>query len=57
MSANDSLLRQLKSQGMEVNVPDWASMRAKLGDFYKARKEEFGPTAWGLLESYAGKLG
>jgi TRAP-type transport system periplasmic protein len=57
MAGNDSLLGKLRSQGMEVNVPDRLTMRAKLGDFYKSCKAEFGATAWSLLESYCGKLG
>lgn len=54
---NDSLLGKLKSQGMTVNVPDRNSMRAKLGDFYKSWKSQFGDQAWSILESYSGKLG
>ena len=57
MAGNDGLVGKLRSQGMEVNVPDRLSMRAKLGDFYKNCKAEFGTTAWALLESYCGKLG
>jgi len=54
---NESLLGKLKSQGMTVNVPDRTSMRAKLGDFYKNWKGQFGDQAWSILESYSGKLG
>ncbi len=57
MALNDSLVGKLKSQGMEVNTADTASMRAKLHNFYKTWQGEYGATAWNLLESYAGKLG
>ena len=59
MKLNDSLIEKLKSQGMAVNTlgtADRATMRAKLGDYYKHWKAEFGTTAWDLLESYTGKL-
>jgi tripartite ATP-independent transporter DctP family solute receptor len=55
---NDSLVGTLRSQGMEViDKPDKAGMKAKLPDFYKRWKAEFGDTAWSLLEGYAGPLG
>lgn len=57
MAMNDNLLTKLKSQGMVVNVPERTGMRAKLGDFYKKWRAEFGSTAWDILESYSGKLG
>jgi tripartite ATP-independent transporter DctP family solute receptor len=59
MKLNDSLIGKLKSQGMTVNdlsAADRATMRAKLGDYYKHWKAEFGNAAWDLLESYSGKL-
>jgi tripartite ATP-independent transporter DctP family solute receptor len=59
MKLNDSLVGKLKSQGMAVNTlteADRATMRAKLSDYYKRWKAEFGPTAWDLLEGYSGKL-
>ena len=59
MKLNDSLVGKLQSQGMTVNTlsaADRASMKAKLGDYYKHWKGEFGDTAWGLLEGYTGKL-
>ena len=59
MKMNDTLIGKLQSQGMAVNrlsEADRASMKAKLGDYYKRWKGEFGSTAWDLLESYAGKL-
>ena len=57
---NDSLVGKLQSQGMAVNTlsaADRAGMKAKLGDYYRRWKAEFGATAWGLLEGYTGKLG
>ena len=60
MKLNDSLIAKLQSQGMTVNAltaADRASMKAKLGDYYRRWKAEFGTTAWGLLEGYTGKLG
>ena len=59
MKLNDSLIGKLQSQGMAVNTlsaSDRASLKGRLGDFYKRWKGEFGATAWGLLEGYAGKL-
>ena len=53
-----TLIGKLHTQGMEViDKPDRASMKAKLGEFYSRWKSEFGPTVWGLLEGYTGKLG
>ena len=57
---NASLLGKLQSQGMAVNQvagADRASLKAKLPDYYKHWKTEFGAQAWDLLESYTGKLG
>jgi tripartite ATP-independent transporter DctP family solute receptor len=58
MKLNDSLIGKLQSQGMTVNTPDRNSMKAKLAasGYYKTTRDEFGPTAWGLLETYTGKL-
>ncbi|HEY6236083.1 MAG TPA: TRAP transporter substrate-binding protein [Candidatus Elarobacter sp.] len=59
MKLNDTLIGKLQSQGMAVNtlsVADRASMKAKLPDYYKRWKAEFGTTAWDLLESYSGKF-
>ena len=59
MKLNDSLIGKLQSQGMTVNTlsaADRATMKAKLSDYYKRWKTEFGVTAWDLLESYTGKL-
>ncbi len=60
MRLNDTLIGKLQSQGMAVNklsAADRATMRAKLPDFYKRWKAEFGTAAWSLMESYTGKLG
>jgi hypothetical protein len=40
-----------------LTAADRASMKAKLGEYYRRWKAEFGATAWGLLEGYTGKLG
>ncbi|GAC1571501.1 MAG: TRAP transporter substrate-binding protein [Candidatus Elarobacter sp.] len=59
MKLNDNLIGKLRSQGMAVNelsAADRNSMRAKLPDYYKRWKAEFGTTAWDLLEQYTGKL-
>lgn len=54
---NASLLDKLHRQGLAVNTADAASMRARLAPYYARWKNEFGATAWGLLEESAGKLG
>ncbi len=59
MKLNDTLVGKLQSQAMAVNAlnaADRASMKAKLPEYYKRWKSEFGNTAWELLESYSGKL-
>jgi tripartite ATP-independent transporter DctP family solute receptor len=59
MKLNDTLIGKLKSQGMAVNdlgAADRATMKAKLADYYKRWKTEFGTAAWDLLEGYSGKL-
>lgn len=53
---NASLGEKLARRGLTVNIAETASFRARLGDFYKRWKDEFGETAWGLLESHSGKL-
>jgi tripartite ATP-independent transporter DctP family solute receptor len=60
MKLNDGLIGKLKSQGMALNTlapADREAMKAKLADYYRRWKGEFGPTAWGLMEGYTGKLG
>lgn len=54
---NATLLDKLKRRGMIVNKTEQGPFRAKLGNFYKNAKAEFGGTAWALLEKYSGKLG
>jgi tripartite ATP-independent transporter DctP family solute receptor len=53
---NGSLLDKLRRRGMTIEQPKIAGFRAKLGDFYKHWKGEFGPLAWSSLEKYSGKL-
>ena len=50
------ILTELRAKGMTVNQPDTAPMRAALGPYYGRWKDEFGSTAWGLLEASTGKL-
>jgi TRAP-type transport system periplasmic protein len=54
---NDSLVEKLKRQGLIFNAADMTSARARLGPYYGRWKNEFGGTAWSLLESYSGRLG
>ncbi len=45
-------------RGMIFNTADTASFRAKLGRaFYGRWREQFGTTAWSLLETEVGRLG
>lgn len=56
---NTELQQRLASErGMTFNTADTASFRAKLGNaFYGRWREQFGSTAWSLLESEVGRLG
>jgi len=56
---NTELQGRLASErGMIINTADTASFRAKLGpDFYGRWRDQFGSTAWSLLESEVGRLG
>jgi tripartite ATP-independent transporter DctP family solute receptor len=56
---NTDLQSRLASEhGMIFNTADTASFRAKLGGgFYGRWREQFGTTAWSLLESEVGRLG
>jgi TRAP-type transport system periplasmic protein len=55
---NRQLGDKLAARGLVFNNADVASFRRKLGGgFYQRWKNEFGPTAWGLLEREVGKLG
>ena len=50
--------RLASERGMIFNAADTASFRAKLGGaFYGRWREQFGSTAWSLLESEVGRLG
>jgi tripartite ATP-independent transporter DctP family solute receptor len=53
---NATLADKLRREGMTLNVADTASFRAQLGDFYRSWRDQFGTTAWGLLEQTSGKL-
>jgi TRAP-type transport system periplasmic protein len=55
-SRNASLADKLTRRGMMLNVAETAGFRARLADFYKRWKDEFGATAWDLLERYSGRL-
>jgi tripartite ATP-independent transporter DctP family solute receptor len=56
---NGELQGRLASErGMIFNTADTASFRAKLGrGFYGRWRDQFGTTAWSLLESEVGRLG
>jgi TRAP-type transport system periplasmic protein len=55
---NRQLGDKLAARGLVFNNADVASFRRKLGGgFYQRWKNEFGPTAWALLEREVGKLG
>ena len=47
---------ELARRGMQVNAADTASLRARLGDFYKSWRAKAGPEMWRLLEAYAGEV-
>ncbi len=53
---NAALADKLQRQGLAFNTADVASMRARLAPYYAHWKNEFGPTAWALLENEVGKL-
>ncbi|MBV8937723.1 MAG: TRAP transporter substrate-binding protein DctP [Alphaproteobacteria bacterium] len=48
---------ELARLGMQVNTADTATFRAGLASFYARWREKAGPTAWRLLEAYAGDIG
>ena len=54
---NGALVEKLIRRGMVFNKTDVASFKAKLSPSYARWREEFGPTAWGLLEKVVGKIG
>ncbi len=47
---------ELARLGMIVNTAAAASFRAKLGPFYTRWRDQAGPEAWRLLETYAGAI-
>ena len=55
---NASLADQLARRGMKISQADTNTFRARLetSGFYRRWKATFGDAAWGLLESYSGKL-
>jgi tripartite ATP-independent transporter DctP family solute receptor len=57
-ASNKTLQQELAALGMKFTNPDPAPFRAQLAKagFYREWKEKLGATAWGVLESYAGKL-
>jgi hypothetical protein len=56
---NGGLADALTAKGLEINVAETESFRAKLRDagFYGEWRAKIGDEAWALLEGYAGKLG
>jgi len=56
---NDDLQTRLAAEhGMIFNTADAAGFRAKLGPgFYGRWRNQFGATAWSLLENEVGRLG
>ena len=55
---NRALGDTLAARGLVFNTADVSTFRRKLGGgFYQRWKDEFGPTAWGLLEREVGRLG
>lgn len=57
IALNNSLASKLQRQGLQINQTEPEPFRRKLGPYYARWKNEFGTTAWGLLEQYTGKLG
>lgn len=55
---NHELQAQLSGQGLKFNTPDHAAIQAALvkSGFYADWKAQFGPKAWGALETAVGKL-
>ena len=52
----NGLCRFIRSKGMIVNEADTSGFRKPLGAFYARWKENYGTTAWALLEARVGKL-
>jgi len=53
---NVAVADKLKRQGMIFNTADINSLKSRLRGFYGRWKDEFGQTAWTLLEGHVGKL-
>ena len=53
---NNTIADKLKQQGMTINTTDTSGMRPRLGAYFAYWKDQFGSTAWGLLEAAVGKL-
>ena len=53
---NASALETLRSKGMIVNEADTSGFRKPLAAFYARWKQNYGETAWALLEAHVGKL-
>jgi TRAP-type transport system periplasmic protein len=57
-SLNGELATTLTGRGMVFNTADVTTFRRKLGGgFYQRWKDQFGATAWTLLEEQVGRLG
>jgi len=46
-----SVADKLQRQGVTINRVDQTPFRARLGSYYTSWANEFGPTAWGLLQN------
>ena len=53
---NASLADKLTRRGMIFNTADVTTFKTRLQPFYTRWRDEFGPTAWGLLEEAVGKI-
>jgi tripartite ATP-independent transporter DctP family solute receptor len=47
---------ELEQHGIIINTADPGSFRSRLGPFYAHWRNQAGPAAWQLLETYTGKL-
>jgi tripartite ATP-independent transporter DctP family solute receptor len=56
---NASTADMLRREGLAFNIAQTRGFRDQLvsSGYYERWKREFGPTEWGLLEQYTGKLG
>jgi TRAP-type transport system periplasmic protein len=53
---NAALADKLRRRGMQLNVADTASFKARLKPAYARWRDQFGTTAWAILEAQAGRL-